>query len=119
MKRATGPKIRARTNPPLARIRRNARVKGKLYDTDGLERYRSLKVVNENCAKDRFPGVLGDEASRAKRPRTACNQFPNRFRCANIPLSSKYERASGTEVKMRVAVSVIKGEGAFRGFQTT
>src|SRR5690606_15326413 len=44
---------------------------------------------------------------------------PNRLVCANMPLSSKWPSASSTDEKTRVAVSVMKGEGALRGFHTT
>ena len=46
-------------------------------------------------------------------------QWPNRSAGANIPFSSKWERASSTERKIRVAVSVMKGLGFLRGFHTT
>lgn len=46
-------------------------------------------------------------------------QCPKRFFSPNMPCSSKKVSASETEPKMRVEVSVMKGEGFFFGFQTT
>jgi hypothetical protein len=46
------------------------------------------------------------------------HQFPNKFFSAKYPFCSKYFRASGTLVKILVAVSVMNGLGAFLGFHT-
>ena len=76
-------------------------------------------TVRRNARK---VGVAGPGRLRPP-PRQAFSapwaQWPNRSAGANIPFSSKWERASSTERKIRVAVSVMNGLGFLRGFHTT
>lgn len=65
------------------------------------------------------PVPSGGGTGQARWRRLHGLQCPNRFVAANIPLVSKYAIASAVLAKILVAVSVMKGLGALRGFHTT